>query len=225
MNGLGLFAGVGGLELGLYLTIPTYSTVCFVEFAEFPQKVLSSRFPETPIWDDVRSFRGTEWRGSIDIITAGFPCQLYSRAARGRNRGEPLWPEVVRLVEEVHPRQVFLENVPAAPWDEVSNGLRNLGYNCASRVFCSSEVGAPTRRRRVFLLATDPHRHGQSVGTLNAQTPRLSQASKDSAKTPRSVRVVNGTTNWVDRFRACGNAVIPEMAALAYTELNVINGG
>lgn len=219
MNGLGLFAGIGGLELGLHLVDADYRTVCFVEKEEFPQRVLSHRFPCTPIWDDVVTFDGRPWFGDVDIITAGFPCQPFSSAARGRNRGESMWPHAQRVVLEVRPKFVFVENVSAAPWDQVEQGLRDDGFDTASRVFCSSEVGAPHRRRRRFLLASHPDRHCEPLGPVDEEVACLQSPPEPDDFGSGGVRVSDGPSNRMDRLRACGNAVVPEMAAAAFKEL------
>jgi len=114
LNGLGLFAGIGGLELGLERS-GLVRTRCFVEFDPYAQRVLARRFPDVPIWDDVRSFHAPE--GSFDAISFGFPCQDISVAGRraGIEEGtrSGLWSEGKRIISEVRPSICLIENVAA----------------------------------------------------------------------------------------------------------------
>ena len=116
MNGLALCAGVGGLELGLTLAIPGYRTVGYVEREAFSASTLVGRMEEealgpAPVWDDLSTFDGRPWRGKVDIVTAGFPCQPFSAAGKGLGTEDErwLWPDIERVIREVQPRWVFLE--------------------------------------------------------------------------------------------------------------------
>src|SRR6266850_2765371 len=120
LNGLALCSGVGGLELGLRLALgDSYCTVCYVEREGPATAVLAARMAdgsldEAPVWDDLAAFNGRPWRGVVDLVSAGFPCQPWSVAGkrRGTDDARWLWPEIARVIEEVEPSLVFLENVP-----------------------------------------------------------------------------------------------------------------
>lgn len=120
MNGLAVCAGVGGLELGLRLAIGRqFRTVCYVEREAYVVAALLARFQdkaldEAPVWDDLTTFDGYPWCGVVDIVSAGLPCQPFSLAGRRKgDKGERyIRPEFFRIIEEVQPSLVFLENVP-----------------------------------------------------------------------------------------------------------------
>lgn len=115
-NGLGLFAGIGGLELGLHRS-GLVRSVCFVEREPYAQQVLRHRFPNTAIWDDVCTFDGKPWKGIIDFISGGFPCQDISVAGKGAGIKEGtrsgLWSEFCRIIGEIRPQFALIENVTA----------------------------------------------------------------------------------------------------------------
>ncbi|MEZ5878954.1 MAG: DNA cytosine methyltransferase, partial [Tepidamorphaceae bacterium] len=163
LAGIALCAGVGGLELGLHIAEPGYRSVCFVEREAFPASVLVARMEDkaldhAPIWDDVASFDGRPWRGKVDILTAGYPCQPFSSAGKQRGRHDPrhLWPQVERIVTEAGPRWVFCENVEGhldLGFAEVARRLQAMGYSVKAGLFSAAEAGASHIRRRLFILA------------------------------------------------------------------------
>lgn len=172
MNGLALCAGAGGLELGVELAVgDAYRTVCGVEWEATAAAVLVARqrdrsLPPFPVWSDLRSFNGRPWRGVVDIVTAGFPCQPFSVAGKRGGTEDPrhLWPHVARVICECDPGIVFLENVPGLlttpladgsgfAYELVEDELHRMGYRVATGLFTASEVGAPHRRERLFILA------------------------------------------------------------------------
>lgn len=166
---MALCAGIGGLELGLEIALPEYRCVCYVEREAYPAAILVSRLAEgildeAPIWDDLETFDGRPWRGRVDIISAGFPCQPWSSAGRrnGTDDERWLWPEISRVVREVEPRWVFLENVPRLVDGGLAEVLRDLalcGFNAEWNLFSAAETGAPHLRERLFILAhTDGYR-------------------------------------------------------------------
>jgi len=115
-------------------------------------------FPEAPIWSDVVTFDGKPWHGKVDIVTASYPCQPFSTAGRlkGIEDKRHLWPHVSRIISEVSPPVVFIENVANhfnLGFEQVCVDLQNLGYQTKSGVFSAEEVGAPHLRRRLFALA------------------------------------------------------------------------
>lgn len=165
MNELALFAGAGGGILGGKLL--GWNTVGAVEIEEYPRRVLLQRqldglLPFFPIWDDVSTFDGRPWRGIVDVVTGGFPCQDISVAGRGAGiSGERsgLWREMFRIICEVRPRFAFMENSPMLTVRGLGNVLGDLaevGYNAEWLVLGASDVGAPHRRERIWILAT-PH--------------------------------------------------------------------
>jgi DNA (cytosine-5)-methyltransferase 1 len=110
------------------------------------------------VWDDVGTFDGRPWRGAVDIVTAGYPCQPFSVAGKRRGADDPrhLWPHVARIIGEVEPPFVFLENVAhhlRLGFPEVAAGLVGMGYKLAAGLFTAAEVGAPHKRERLFILA------------------------------------------------------------------------
>ena len=120
--GLSLCAGAGGLDLGLALAEPGYRAVGYVERDAFAAAVLVARMEDqtldqAPVWDDLTGFDGRPWRGAVDLVSAGYPCQPFSVAGRRKGTNDPrhLWPHVARVISECGPVWVFLENVPRAP--------------------------------------------------------------------------------------------------------------
>ena len=173
LHGLALCAGIGGLELGLRAAFPGLRVVGVVERDPFAASVLVARMEEAaldpaPIFDDLRSFDGRPWRGVVDLVAAGYPCQPFSVA--GKRRGEHderhLWPEVARIVSEVEPSIVCLENVAGhvrLGLDAVLGDLAALGFHAEWGVVAASDAGAPHRRERLFVLA---YRDGHGLSLL-----------------------------------------------------------
>lgn len=159
---LALFAGAGGGILGGYLL--GWRTVCAVEQDAYAACVLVQRqnegiLPAFPIWDDVRTFDGKPWRGCVDVVSGGFPCQDISAAGRGAGiDGERsgLWGEMARIVSEVRPRFVFVENSPLLVrrgLSRVLGDLTALGYDCRWGVVGAVDAGAPHQRHRIWIVA------------------------------------------------------------------------
>jgi len=135
--GLSLCAGAAGLDLGLALAEPGYRAVGYVERDAYAAAVLVARMEDqtldrAPVWDDLATFDGRPWRGLVDILSAGYPCQPFSVAGRRRGTVDPrhLWPHVARVIAEYGPVWVFLENVPNhlnLGYREVREELEDLG--------------------------------------------------------------------------------------------------
>jgi DNA (cytosine-5)-methyltransferase 1 len=165
--GLSLCSGAGGLDLGILLACPGYRALGYVEREAFAAAVLVARMEDAAldpavVWDDVATFDGRPWRGAVDILSAGYPCQPFSVAGKRRGAADPrhLWPHVGRIIGECEPPFVFLENVAhhlRLGFPEVAGGLVSMGYRLAAGLFTAAEVGAPHRRERLFILA---HREG-----------------------------------------------------------------
>lgn len=165
MNELALFAGAGGGILGGKLL--GWTTVAAVEIEPFAREILLQRqrdgmLDEFPIWDDVRTFDGRPWRGLVDIVSGGFPCQDISAAGRGAGiDGERsgLWREMFRIICEIRPRFAFLENSPlltARGLGRVLGDLAAAGYDAEWGVLSAAAVGAPHERERIWIVAALP---------------------------------------------------------------------
>ena len=169
MRELALFAGAGGGILGGHLL--GWRTVCAVELDAYCRRVLLARqrdghLPRFPIWDDVRTFDGRPWRGHVDVVSGGFPCQDISVAGRGRGLdGERsgLWVEMARIIREVRPRFAFVENSPALTvrgLGRVLADLAEMGFDARWGVLGAVDAGAPHRRERIWIVAANTERDG-----------------------------------------------------------------
>ena len=155
---LDLFSGIGGFSLGLEAAGP-FRTVAFCEREPFCQAVLRKHWPDTPIYDDVRTIP-TDELGRIDIITGGFPCQPFSLAGKrlGAEDDRDLWPAMASLIEKLRPQWVIGENVrgfvnePLGLQRSLSD-LESIGYQVAPFVIPACAVDAPHRRDRVWIVA------------------------------------------------------------------------
>lgn len=160
MKHLSLFSGIGGIDLAAEWA--GFESAIMVERDPYCQQVLKKNFPTTQIFDDVTTFNGLELRGTIDLISAGFPCQPHSLAGKRKASGDErdLWGEVVRILGEVQPRWFLGENVPGLLSSEsgrffgrVVNDLAKMGYRVGWGVYGAKDVGAVHRRNRVFIVA------------------------------------------------------------------------
>jgi len=172
MNELALFAGAGGGILGGIAH--GWRTVCAVEIERYARDVLLARQNDRmlepfPIWNDVRTFDGKPWRGLVDVVSGGFPCQDIStaRAMCGREglAGERsgLWGQMLRIIGEIQPPYVFGENSPALRTNglnEVVEGLTSIGYDCRWITLGADVVGLNHRRKRLWFYAS----HSDSKG-------------------------------------------------------------
>lgn len=162
MNELALFAGAGGGILGSHLL--GWNTVCAVERDAYAAQVLAQRqndgvLPPFPIWSDVCSFDGKQWRGIIDVISGGFPCQDISSAGKGAGidgARSGMWAEMARIIGEVRPQFVFVENSPmlvSRGLTRVISDLAKMGYDAQWARFSASNFGAPHQRDRIWIVA------------------------------------------------------------------------
>jgi DNA (cytosine-5)-methyltransferase 1 len=219
---LDLFSGVGGFSLGLKRT-GGFRTDCYVEIDSDCQEVIKERAQEgrldvAPIWDDVRSFDGRRWRGSIDLVCGGFPCQDISIVGKGAGlNGERsgLWREMRRVIREVRPRYVLVENVAALRsrgLDRVLGDLAELGFNAEWSVVSACSMGAPHPRKRMFIVAYPEGLRWEQCRRF--EHPEVGYQERDLhhwKSQPEPVRVVDGIPRRVDRVKACGNSVVPQV--------------
>ena len=184
MNELALFAGAGGGILGGHLL--GWRTVCAVEWEPYPASVLLTRqnerlLPPFPIWDDVQTFDGKPWRGIIDVISGGFPCQDISSAGKGagiEGKRSGMWAHMARIVCEVRPRYVFVENSPmltSRGLGRVLGDLAALGYDARWGVLGAVHAGAPHKRERIWIVAhaAGEQHEDESPAQRRASEPKL----------------------------------------------------
>ncbi|MDE9706068.1 DNA cytosine methyltransferase [Citrobacter portucalensis] len=235
MNELALFAGAGGGILGGYLL--GWRTVCAVERDAYAAQVLAQRQNDGilrpfPIWSDVCSFDGKPWRGIVDIVSGGFPCQDISSAGRGAGidgNKSGLWREMARIISEVRPQFVFVENSPlliGRGLALVISDLAEIGYDCQWSRISAEECGAPHKRDRLWLVGREVRNPAGErlpiglAGEMERPTP-LSEPQRSDwwPAEPGVGRVANGMAHRVDRIKALGNGQVPRVAAAAFSVL------
>lgn len=218
MNELALFAGAGGGILGGKLL--GWRTICAVEYEPYAAGVLAQRqndglLQSFPIWDDVRTFDGLLWRGIVDVVSGGFPCQAYSTAAAGKNNAEDLWPEMRRIVADVASRFVFAENVSKAAIDAACDDLEAMGYETCAISLSAADLGADHVRERHWLLAyaDDKSELLRGINAEMASGAFLSHRLWEAK--PGDSRMADGMAGRVERYKATGNGQVPIVAVAA----------
>jgi DNA (cytosine-5)-methyltransferase 1 len=200
---MALFAGAGGGILGGHLL--GWKTVCAVEWEPYPACVLVARqndkiLPPFPIWDDVQTFDGRPWRGLVDVVSGGFPCQDISSAGRGAGiDGERsgMWREMFRVVCEVRPFEVYVENSPMLTIRGLGAVLRDLasvGYDAKWGVLSCRDVGGVHIRERIWIVATDTKVMHCNGGSNNRKNSSIQKPE------PRDgIGQVDASNNWSER--------------------------
>jgi DNA (cytosine-5)-methyltransferase 1 len=172
INHLSLCSGYEGIGLGLRRVLPNLREIAYVEREGFVAANLVAKMEEgkldaAPVFTDVKTFPYAEFRGCVDIVSGGFPCQPFSNAGKRQATEDPrhLFPYIRDGIRDCQPRIVFLENVEGIISTKTADGesvlqyvlreLEGLGYRATAGVFSASEVGAPHQRKRVFILAYD----------------------------------------------------------------------
>lgn len=164
INVLSLCSGGGGLELGIELALPGSRVVCWCEWEAYAAAVLAKRMQDealapAPVWSDLRTFDGRPWRGVVDLLTAGFPCQPWSVAGKQAGADDPrhLWPHVLRVLVETDAPFGFFENVPGLVHNGglagIESDLGSAGYGLVPCPWSSAIVGNSHRRERLFIFA------------------------------------------------------------------------
>ncbi len=215
MNELALFAGAGGGILGGKLL--GWRTVCAVEWEPYPASVLLARqndgiLPPFPIWDDVQTFDGRPWAGIVDVISGGFPCQDISAAGKGAGiDGERsgMWKEMARIIREVRPKYVFVENSPmltSRGLGTVLGDLSTLGYDAEWGVISAADVGANHLRERIWILGKNTqqfrffsHSKHNRNGWGKQQSQSVKEKTATMADSRRELRNEGNSTNLVTK--------------------------
>ena len=223
---LDLFSGIGGFSLGLERA--GMQTIAFCEIEPYCQKVLKQHWPDVPIFNDIKKLTTDELPAQPDVVCGGYPCQPFSVA--GKQRGEEddrhLWPEMYRIIRETVPKYVVAENVAGhikMGLDAVLSDLENEGYTPWPFIIPACALDARHRRDRVWMVA---YTQSQRVKGFRSSRQRqlsthvqqkVSCSSGERSEQPcwetepTMGRVVNGLPNRVDRIKALGNAVVPQI--------------
>lgn len=252
MNELSLFSGAG---LGQWATKYLLGWRCkgYVEWDKYCQRVLRARiddgsFDAAPIFGDVRQFVQSGWaeqyRGFVDVVVAGFPCQPFSAAGKQLGADDPrnMWPATADALRLIRPRYALLENVPAlinsGYFGRILGDLAEMGMDAIWGVFSACAVGAPHTRERLFILAYangergDGRRQrqtGRAGGTWREAQERRQhrqasqghfQTSLWSATPAEILRMADGDTDRGNRIRAAGNGQVPIVVATAWHTLS-----
>jgi len=213
-----LFAGIGGFDLGLERAGMTCKWQ--VEIDDYANRVLAKHWPDVPRHGDVRTFPTADRDWAVDVICGGFPCQDISIAGKGAGlAGERsgLWYEFARVIGELRPRYVIVENVAALlgrGMDVVLGTLSSLGYDAEWHVIPASAVGAPHRRERAWIIAYANDKGQPDVPVNDVSRcglQKLSGAHEWWVAEPDVDRVAHGVPARMDRLRALGNAVVPQV--------------
>jgi DNA (cytosine-5)-methyltransferase 1 len=240
---MALFAGAGGGILGGKLL--GWECVCAVEWEPYAAAVLAARqnegfLPPFPIWDDVQTFNGKPWRGLVDVVSGGFPCQDISSAGRGAGiTGERsgMWKHMARIIGEVRPRYVLVENSPVLTsrgLGVVLGDLAALGYDAEWGVLGAVHAGGDHERERIWILAADSAcgalEDGEDVGGGMDKTSEGRKATGFINGTLFGVercdsecelgRTVHGMAVEMDRLKAIGNGQVPQVMAMAFCILH-----
>jgi DNA (cytosine-5)-methyltransferase 1 len=219
---LDLFSGIGGFSLGLERA--GMQTIAFCEIEPYCRAVLRKHWPNVPIFEDVRTLTSADVPG-VDVICGGFPCQDLSTAGRqegisGSRSG--LWSEMARLVSEIRPRYLIVENVTnllageSGQWfGVVLNDLAAVGYDAEWHCIPASYVGAPHIRDRVWVIAA-PNIQENGIGSFGEIFARCAMSRRDSSRewgktVPSISRMGDGIPGELDRLAALGNAVVPKI--------------
>ena len=244
-----LFAGIGGIDLGLERA--GFRCAWQVEINDYAQAVLQKHWPDVPKFRDIREC-GAHNLEPVDMIAGGFPCQDISVAGKGKGiigERSGLWFEFARIIRDLRPRFVFVENVAAIlvrGLDAVLGSLAALGYDAEWDCVPAAAVGAPTRRDRFFLVAYAARLRLPSVGAFNythrhharwGVPDRRSACDECSRRRlgwpydpatfvePWLLRGNARVPRRVDRLRCLGNAVVPQVVEpIARRLAEVING-
>ena len=229
MNHASLFSGIGGFDLAAEWM--GWRNVFHVERDPFCQQVLAHHFPNSQPFDDVTTFDGRPWRGSVDILTGGFPCQPYSTAGKrmGKDDERHLWPEMRRIISEIAPTFVVGENVRGLTnwnggvvFEEVCADLEAEGYEVWTGILPAAAVGAPHRRDRVWFIA-----HAKDVrDNRRPAEVRRTQRRQDSEQLAESIErgeiwdAAHATNSRAKRVRRARTDAVCEFTDAANADRN-----
>ena len=227
-----LFSGIGGFDLAAEWM--GWENVFQVEWDSFCQKVLAKNFPNVKRYGDIKEFDGRKYRGNIDIISGGFPCQPYSVAGKrkGKEDERHLWSEMLRIIGEIQPSWIVGENVPGIinwsrglVFDEIQNDLEVKGYKVFPIILPACSIDADHKRNRIWFVGNFPNSGSNGWGG-NKKSKEIIQTRREAffvshsciesiqnKQIPEFNRKYNGISTGLDknRIKALGNAIVPQV--------------
>jgi len=236
MKVLDLFSGIGGFSLGLERA--GMETVAFCEFDEHAQKVLRKHWPDVPIHSDIRELNAKQYRGTVDVICGGFPCQDLSTAGKQvgfSGERSSLYGEMLRVISECMPRYAIFENVTglltgdSGRWfGQFLYDLAQIGFDAEWHCISASDIGAQHHRDRVWVIAypcgsrskvglarQNVRQEGDTRISINLSNEirraRRKPGMEGWSIEPNVGRVANGVPNRAHRLKQLGNAVVPQI--------------
>lgn len=197
MRVLDLFSGIGGFSLGLERA--GMQTVAFCEIEPYCRKILRKHWPYVPIHDDIRNLDGSQYRGTIDLICGGYPCQPFSVAGKqkGQQDNRHLWPSMLEIIQTCRPRWVIAENVTGhvrLGLDKVLFDLEASGYTSQPIIIPACAVNAPHRRDRVWVLGYTEH-DGSSSPEICREFEKTGRGSQKGPASPLKPSGTDRPTN------------------------------
>ena len=229
MKVLDLFSGIGGFSLGLERA--GMETVAFCEFDKHAQKVLKKHWPDVPIHDDVRTLDGKQYRGSVDVVCGGFPCQDLSLSGLGEGfKGDrsSLYIEQIRVIKEVKPKWAIFENVDGlfsreggSLFGQFLSDLAEIGLDAEWHTIRASDVGAWHKRSRKWIVAyptKELRERGGEEQVLGEQRLQIKLCrgferwpGRHNLPQSRLYRDADGISGRTHRLNQLGNAVVPQI--------------
>ena len=208
MTHASLFSGIGGFDLAAEWN--GWNNVFNCEWEEFPRKVLKHHFPNAKQYEDIKDFNANEYRGRVDVLSGGFPCQPFSTAGlrKGTEDERHLWPEMLRVIGECQPRWVVGENVRGlVSWagkdgrvgmvfETCCTDLEALGYSVQSFIIPACATNAPHRRDRVWIVAN--RKDDRPSQTKNLKRTRGEREPHNRDEVRASLDAVSGIGNAPD---------------------------
>jgi len=214
-NVISFCTGYGGLDIGLKRVWPDCRTIAYVEIEAFAitnlvAKMEQGKLDSAPIWTDIKTFDGRPFRGKVHGFTAGYPCQPFSVAGKRRGKEDPrhLWPYLEEHIRTIRPLWCWFENVGGhltIGFDEVFKSLRDLGYKVEAGLFTASEVGAPHKRERLFILAYNDDSECRTRAVQNRVDKRpIQEGQRDNRRSLRVEVAGRGDQLAIPQSQRCG---------------------
>lgn len=223
MKHIDLFSGIGGFALAVDWAFPEAEHI-FCEIDPFCQKVLKKHWPQSKIYNDVKTLKTNDF-GRVDLLTGGFPCQPFSVAGkqRAQNDDRHLWPEMFRIIKECRPCWVIGENVAGIvnlALEQVCADLESEGYEVWPIIVPACAVNAPHRRDRVWIIAHDRSERVERGREKEIQRKSRFSGGKDERRFKVEIdrpnlypsKLCRSRNGISQRLDACGNAIVPQVA-------------